>query len=68
MDENSPQTFVDVLITEVRKNPILYDKDHLDSRNKEIRDEAWANVARAVGTSGKQSNNSFLGLIRYFHI
>lgn len=57
MDENSPQTFVDVLITEVRKNPILYDKDHLDSRNKEIRDEAWANVARAVGTSGKQSNN-----------
>ncbi len=42
------------LITEVQRNPALFDKSHLLYKNAIKKQDIWVGIRRALGISGKE--------------
>ncbi|XP_073842009.1 uncharacterized protein [Musca autumnalis] len=47
-------TFEENLIKEIRKFEFMYNREHIDSRNRELRQKTWIHIASVVGTSPLQ--------------
>ena len=42
---------MELLILEVEKNPILWDKSRADFKRTDMKDDVWGDIAKNVGTT-----------------
>ncbi|XP_058988188.1 uncharacterized protein LOC101890092 isoform X2 [Musca domestica] len=61
-EEKLERTFENKLISEVRKYEYMYNRDHLDGRNKELRQRTWTRIATVVGASAEQCKRRWKSL------
>lgn len=56
----------ELLILEVQKNPILYDKSLPEYKRADKKEDVWSDIAKRIGITGEHKQLSFIEILSMY--